>query len=151
MSIISKQYNPKIGPIIQVVISAPGDIERGSRKIVLVNLLVDTGAGMSGISPEIANRVGIDPTSKINIQTPTGVAQVNCYYCDIAVLHREISPDSGSIHQSGVRPGQMTLLKNHKVIEFSGSTNSYSGLLGRDIICMGYLHIGFDQRFLFAI
>lgn len=38
MSIISKQYDPAIGPIIQTTVSAPVNTSEG----LVVNLLVDT-------------------------------------------------------------------------------------------------------------
>ena len=55
MSIISKQYDPAIGPIIHTTVSAPGNIGEG----VVVNLLVDTGATRSSISREVAKRIKI--------------------------------------------------------------------------------------------
>ena len=142
MSIISKQYDPAIGPIIQTTVSAPGNTSEG----VVVNLLVDTGATLSSISREVADRIKIKSTSQTEIYTPSGIAQSQTYVCDIGVLFGELSPESPNAVQTNI-----VIFSNLSVIEFRGSTSNYSRLLGRDVICKGYLHVGFDNRFQFAI
>lgn len=144
MPCISSQFDPNIGPIINVGISVPGALHAGAGepRISAFPLLIDTGASITCISPRIAQVAQLVPRGKQPVTVPSGTDSLNTYLVDLALPF-------------GVPSGQLApayLANNILVMEFLGDTTHYQGLLGRDIICKGHLTVtGYDNRFTFCL
>ena len=137
----SRTFDPKIGPLIQVIITLPGQIRslanQGKQEAQLsaYEFLLDTGADTTCISKEIIDSLGLSPQGKIQMITPNGLSEANTYLVDISISF-----------------GDMVFnLEGQQAIEYNGNTSNYKGLIGRDIICRGVLNISFDGRFIFAL
>lgn len=144
MSALTRQFNPRIGPLLQACIASPGQFrslagqphtQQAVLQAGLHEFLLDTGADATCISQEIIHSLQLSPQGQIQITTPSGVAHANTYLVDIAIPFG---------NQLFVRGGQQAM-------EFNGNTNHYKGLIGRDIICSGVLNISFDGRYTFAL
>ncbi|MFQ6017874.1 MAG: hypothetical protein ACE5KF_06730 [Kiloniellaceae bacterium] len=103
--------------------------------------LVDTGAAISCISPRIAQEVGLQPIGKRQMVSATHIADVNTYLADVLLPFGDPNtPTLTAVSQS------MTLM------EFQPSQAPYQALMGRDIICSGFLSVaGYDKRFTFCM
>ena len=149
MPILSLQYDPNVGPLVPGVIALPDTLRDVSRGITggmpfaLANFLIDTGADMTCVSKSLAERVGLEIVSQVDMVTPHGVAPANMYLCDVGVVFGAPNPASGVVEQ-----GTIHGFPNFQVLEYGGRTDRYEGLLGRDIICRGFFQIGWDSRFL---
>ncbi|MFQ5915525.1 MAG: retropepsin-like aspartic protease [Nitrospinota bacterium] len=147
MPCISVQFNPAIGPVLQVGICAPGSLKKTSAaeqaKALGCGLLVDTGASITCISPGVVNQLGLRPIGKRQVGVASGSAALNTYVVDLVIPFG----DPGS-----PRAVQSLVLDNWTVMEYRGSTANYQGLLGMDIIRRGYLTIaGWANTFIFCI
>lgn len=76
MPALTRTFDPKVGPLIQVVISLPGQIRslsgqtgRESPKLNSYEFLVDTGADTTCISKEIIDLLRLSPQGRIQIIT----------------------------------------------------------------------------------
>ena len=149
MPILSLQYDPNVGPLVRVVIALPDtlrDVPQGitsGAHCELAHFLVDTGADLTCVSRSLAQKVGLDIVSQVDMVTPHGVAPANMYLCDVGVVFGTPNPAAGVIKQGTVHG-----FPSFQVLEYGGRTDRYEGLLGRDIICRGFFQIGWDNRFL---
>lgn len=140
----TRQFNPRIGPLLQACIASAGQFsslagqpqtQQVTLQVGLHEFLLDTGADSTCISQEIIRSLQLSPQGQIEITTPSGVAPANTYLVDIVI------PFGNQLFVHG----------DQQVIEFNGDTNHYKGLIGRDIICSGVLNISFDGRYTFAL
>ena len=77
MPCITIKFNPAIGPIITLGIGQPKAISSASDdnppKFHVCQALIDTGADLTCISPEVAQAVGLDPAGKRPMASSTEV------------------------------------------------------------------------------
>ena len=100
-------------------------------------LLIDTGADVSCISPQLTAQLGLRSIGKRSVSVPTGTATANTHLVDIAIPFGD--PTKGA---------DTMVLDNITVMEYLGNHPQYQGLLGRDIINRGLFSIaGYDNRF----
>ncbi|MEM8488295.1 MAG: aspartyl protease family protein [Bacteroidota bacterium] len=146
MPVIAKPFDLSIGPLIPLVFAANGTLRaqlqqqvQAQDKTPLVfepfDVLIDTGADTTCISPEVAHKLGLAPQGQIPMSTPSGTSPANTYLVDVGI------PFGTAMH----------VVEGLQAIEFNGASSNYKGLMGRDIICMGDFHISFDGRYTFAI
>ena len=145
MPCITLAFDPAIGPLLNVIIAPAASIRttatNPSHQHKFYPLLVDTGADTSCISPDIISELGLSPSGKVQVITPTGQASANQYLVDFGV---SFSVASG--------PATVFAVENITVIEFNGTQTNYHGLIGRDMICRGQLTVtGYDKRFTFCL
>ena len=143
MPVLSRNFNPRIGPLIQVIVAPPGQVrplaghtvQEARKALNVYELLVDTGADTTCISKEVVDSLELSPQGTIPMTTPDGLSYPSTYLADIAIPFGEM----------------VFTLESQQVIEFKGDTKNYKGLIGRDILCRGVLNISFNGIFTFAL
>lgn len=139
MPSLSGQFNPRIGPIINIGLVAQDRLRRGTEipaNALGIPALIDTGATSTCISREIAERAGIQPIGMRPMSSATGSEPRNLYLVSLLLPFGTTGL---------VRP-------NLQVMEFTPFANSpFQALIGRDVICLGVLTMSFDGRFTFSL
>src|SRR6516162_6113379 len=139
MPCLSGQFNPDIGILINVVVLPPGLITPGmhiSTPLTPFPALVDTGASMTCISPQVVQAVGLQPMGMHSMVSATHTVPVNVYLVDLLLPF-----GSAGLFQAGVQ-----------VMEFaSGPGQAFQMLLGRDILCRGTFTMSFDGHLTFSL
>jgi hypothetical protein len=99
----------------------------------VIPLLVDRGADITCISPQVAHGLGLKSLGLGPANIPSGQALSNRYLVDVGIPF---------IGQAAPAPGpviaQTFTLQSVTVMEYNGGSPHYQGLLGRDILCLGY-------------
>ena len=96
MPCISGTYDPKVGLMVQVGLLPRGAIgasgskaappEQGQQHTVTTApALIDTGASQTGISPQLATQLDLEPHGKIALQGATGSTSVNTYHVNFVL------------------------------------------------------------------
>lgn len=146
MPCISVQFNPTIGPVSNLLIAKGGTLRASSAAgqsppLLACPLLFDTGADRTCISPQVAQQLGLKLSGKVNVTVPTGKSSANTYLADVGVPFGD--PTTGA---------EVMILENLLVMEFSGGSPHYQGLVGRDILARGLFSMaGWDTRFTFCL
>jgi hypothetical protein len=139
MPCLSGQFNPNIGVIINVVVLPPGLLSPGATVSVPITpfpALIDTGASMTCISPQVVQAVGLQPMGMHSMVSATQTIPVNVYLVDLLLPF-----GTAGLFQAGVQ-----------VMEFAGDPGSpFQMLLGRDILCRGTFTMSFDGHFTFSL
>ncbi len=142
MPCIAVQFDPAIGPILNVGIAKPKGTKEEKQSVSFYPLLVDTGASLTCISPQIANQVGLRAMGKRPVGVPSGQTEMNTYLADILVPFGDYQKPPTQVLVAG-----QSLL----VMEFCGGAANYQGLLGRDVIRHGLFSMSsWDNRFIFC-
>jgi len=167
MPSLSAQYDPAIGPLINLFLSPPAVMKQmvattapGSATspappsspsgIVAASALIDTGASITSVTSILAAQVGLPLIGKRNLQTAGGTISANVYVADIAVPFGTI-PAGAAGAQVHVANVDTAMLENVIVMEFQCASPNFNMLLGRDILCRGIFSIGFDRRYTFSL
>ena len=144
MPCLSLNYQPAVGPLIQLAIVAPGvQLQQqgvGSAPINLTHYvaLIDTGASCTSISAKVISDLSLTPIGKQPVGGIHGHQPTNVYQFQVAILFPQ-----GQL-ASGVMNAQISV---HAVTgaEFvPPSPGVFDVLLGRDVICRGSLSLSFD-------
>lgn len=140
MPCMSKQFDPAIGPIIDLGIAAAGSLRQDQTsganvQVTNFHALIDSGATVTCITSALAQGAGLRPVGKAPVSGSTGASPMNTYLVDFLLHFGNVS----------------YVVSNMTVIEFSGGPSQYAGLLGRDIICKGLFAIHWDGRFYFCL
>ena len=142
MPCISTIFNPTIGPLLNVLIAPAGTLKAkangdGQPSAGYYTFLVDTGAAITCLTPQIAAALGLQLMGKRDVHHAAGSAEANTFLADIGIPFGD--PTKGV---------QTFVDENVTVMEFGGAHGNYQGLLGRDILCLGLLTMsGYDKRF----
>ena len=87
MPCLTHQFNPAIGLITVLGIAKPGTVTSPgggeTPTITVCQALVDTGADMTCVSPEVAQAVGLAVIGKRVMVSTTDTRPVNTYLADI--------------------------------------------------------------------
>jgi predicted aspartyl protease len=158
MPSLSSQYDPTIGPLINLLVSPPavmmhaatGTAPSGQSPIFAAIALIDTGASITSITADLANQVGLPLIGKRSLGTAGGVVSANVYLADIGVPFGSIpsAPAGAQIPITGMSTAMMA---NIAVMEFNCPSPHFKMLLGRDIICQGVFTLGFDRRYVLSL
>lgn len=146
MPCISGTYDPKVGLMVQVGLLPGGAIEASGSKpappeqgqqhtVTTAPALIDTGASQTGISPQLATQLDLEPHGKIALQGATGSTSVNTYHVDFVLSFGT----------------QAIVVQNLNVCEFNQGAAPFQVLIGRDIICQGVLTLDFAGHFTFSM
>lgn len=139
MPCLSRNFDPKIGPLINVGVLLTGTLTSGvvvSTQITTFPALIDTGASVTCLSPSVARTVGLQPIGMRAMVSATQAVPVNVYLVDLLL----------PFGAAGL------LVPGTQVMEFApGGGNFFQMLVGRDIICQGSLTISFDGHFTFCL
>jgi Aspartyl protease len=142
MPCMSATFDPATGPILRVLIAQSGAFQslpsaqlsmpapEAPQQLAasLVPLLIDTGADLTCISPQVAQQLSLTPIGLVPVIVPTGEGLLPKYLVDIGIPFVSITAP-GSI----LAPSQVVYVTDIEVIEFRGSQN-YQGLLGRNML-----------------
>ncbi len=136
MPCITVSFDPAVGPVINLGIAKAASIKGATADkksaVIVCNALVDTGADVTCISPELAAEVGLRPIGKRRMATATSVVPVNTYLVDIVLTFGAVS----------------LVLESIEAMECQLDTPHYQALLGRDMIANGLFSMtGYDKRF----
>jgi len=139
MPCLSRNFDPRIGPLINVGVLPTGILTPRavvSTQITTFPALIDTGASLTCISPSIAQTVGLQPIGMRAMVSATQAVPVNVYLVDLLL----------PFGAAGL------LVPGTQVLEFApGGGSPFQMLVGRDIICQGSLTISFDGHFTFCL
>lgn len=142
MPSISFQYEPAVGPIIHILFTQAGALSSQVERTSGADLLIDTGASITCISPELAKRIGLRSLGKEPVVVASGTASLNTYLVDMLIPFTEPARTQG----------QTFPVENIQVMEYLGNTSRYQGLLGRDIIDRGiFMLAGWDGKYYFSL
>ena len=142
MPSISFQYEPAVGPIIHILFTQAGALSSQVERTSGADLLIDTGASITCISPELAKRIGLRSLGKEPVIVASGTASLNTYLVDMLIPFTEPARTQG----------QTFPVENIQVMEYLGNTSRYQGLLGRDIIDKGiFMLAGWDGKYYFSL
>ena len=147
MPCITSNFVPTIGPIINLGFAAPGTVKpailnqtTAQLNVAYAPILIDTGASITCISPNIVQNLGLIPNSKQSVSVPTGIASANLYLADVLISFGD--PKQGAETQ---------ITENMSVMEYNGNCPHYQGLMGRDLINRGTFTISWDGRYIFCL
>jgi predicted aspartyl protease len=151
MPSLAFQYNPSVGPLIQVGIASPAlalrtqsqEVGNTSPGAVIYNALIDTGASCTCITAKVVNEVGLAPTGKQTVGGVHGKKVVNQYRFRVAILF----PGPATI-TFPANAGPMAIPVLGVEFEWSGG---FDVLLGRDILCQGVMTLSFDGHGTFSL
>jgi hypothetical protein len=158
MPSLSGVFNPTIGPLITLFLTPPAVLQQAAHDAAIgppvnvhaVMALIDTGASITSVTAKLAQQVGLPVIAKRPIGTAGGVVPANVYLADIAITFTVIP--AGPIGQPlPPAPVAAVPIPNIEVLEFQCASPHFQMLLGRDILCRGVFHMGFDNRFTFSI
>jgi len=158
MPSLSGVFNPAIGPLIELFLTPPAVLQKSAHDAVsgravdvhAVMALIDTGASITSVTANLAHQVGLPLIAKRPIGTAGGVVPAKVYLADIAIPFSAIP--AGPIGQPlPPAPVAAVPIPNIVVLEFQCASPHFQMLLGRDILCTGVFHMGFDNRFTFSI
>ena len=139
MPCLSRNFDPAIGPLINVGVLPAGLLTPGtvvSTQVTTFPTLIDTGATLRCISPGVAQTVGLQPIGMRAMVSATRAVPVNVYLVDLLL----------PFGTAGL------LVPGTQVMEFApGGGSPFQMLVGRDIICQGVLTISFDGHFTFCL
>ncbi|MCY4038724.1 MAG: hypothetical protein OXF09_04620 [Hyphomicrobiales bacterium] len=147
MSILSFKYNPGSGPITSICVF-PAEFDHEKEKILGKNNffrgLLDTGADGTDISPNVVEKLKLNPIGKGELGGVTGAKDVNVYAFRIGFVMGRTAVSSGV--ETRIE-GPQEILRGH---EFENHRTDFDVLIGRDILCKGHFSMSYDGNCLFA-
>ena len=145
MSSINRNFNPKIGPIVQIGIAKPNSFEPSAPphpNLVVTNALLDTGAARTCVTAEIADKAGLRVLGRTPISSVHGIKDANVYYADIMLLTGD--PINAS---SGTRNVHGHLATKVQIVEFLANSQHFRAIIGRDLLCLCDFQMTRDHEF----
>lgn len=143
MPCIAGQYNPSVGPVIQVAIIKPTDervVFDGNADLRMYQALIDTGASNTCISTKVAEDLGLVPTGKTPVAGAHGSFPTNTYQFNVGFILAQQQTASGQL------TGSLTQFRIEGS-EFANGGCTFDVLLGRDIICKGQFSLQFNGQY----
>jgi hypothetical protein len=140
MPSLSIQFNPKFGPLVQVLVWKRGFVPQGTAAMPLnptpYNALIDTGASCSCVSDKVIKAEGLIPSGKQAVSGLHGSQPTNAYRFQIAFPFVQSQSGGGLVSANIV-------VFDINGIEFIPLPN-IDVLIGKDIICTGVFVMSFD-------
>ena len=141
MPCLSIQFNPKVGPVLQVLVWKPGFVPSPGTAVTPMkantyNALIDTGASCSCISDKVIKAEGLAPSGKYPVGGLHGSHPTNAYRFQISI------PFLQGQHAGGAIAANLATFQCNGV-EFIPSPG-IDVLIGRDILCTGSFTMSFD-------
>jgi hypothetical protein len=139
MPCLSGQFNPNVGILLNIVVLPPGLFGPGtpiSSPVTAFPALIDTGASITCISPQVVQALGLQSMGMQPVISATQTIPVHVYLVDLLFPF-----GTAGLLQAGIT-----------VMEFAASPNSlFQMLLGRDVLCRGILTMSFDGHYTFSL
>jgi len=123
MPCLSKDFEVRVGPLVQICIANPGTLPSISpHQFPTVWALIDTGAEQTSIAPSVAAAAEIQPIGMQPMRSATHVVNTNVYLVDLLIRLESF------VRYPGVQ-----------VSEFPQPPkgSSFEAILGRDVLCKG--------------
>jgi len=141
MPCLSIQFNPKVGPLVQVFVWKPGFIPAPGSPTNPINAnaymgLIDTGASCSCVSARVIHAEELVASGKQPVSGLHGSHPTNSYRFQLVI------PFIQSQHAGGSALANVISYNIHGVEFIPGPT--FEVLIGRDIICSGAFSMSFD-------
>ena len=142
-------YNPAVGPLIQVGIFLSTNILQdamSSTSPANINnylALIDTGASHTAISQKVINDLTLPPVGKQQVGGVHGAQSVNMYQFIIGLIFPNVQLPSGAF-QANITAFPVN---GTEFIAPSG----FDVLLGRDVLCKGVFSMSFDGHAIFSV
>jgi hypothetical protein len=147
MPSLSIQYNPKVGPLLQVAIFPIGFTPQTGAVTPLnptfYMSLIDTGASCTCITEKVIRDVGLSPVGKQQVGGVHGSGTTNAYQFQLGLIFPTAQLPTGVVNVN------LTLFPVNG-IEFK-SLGGFDVLLGRDILCQGAFSMSFDGHAILSI
>jgi hypothetical protein len=145
MPCIAAQYNPKVGPLLQLSILPPSVMQgtpslSGSGQKHIYMALIDTGASSTCISQKVVSDVGLNPTGKMPVVGVHGSTPTNTYQFTVGFIIPQGQDPTGAL------VANITLFPVDG-IEFANTGCGFDVLLGRDVLCRGQFSLTFNGQF----
>jgi len=149
MPSLSIQYNPKVGPLLQVAIFPLGVDPKTASASTPLNLslymaLVDTGASCTCITDKIIKAVGLNPIGKTQVGGVHGAGTTNSYQFQLGLVFPQSQAPTGTV----VADVSMFQING---IEFKPTGGGFDVLLGRDVLCRGAFSMSFDGHAILSV
>jgi hypothetical protein len=139
MPCLSGRFEPGVGVLINVVVLPSGTLTPGgaiTAPLTAFPALIDTGATVTCISPQVIQAVGLQPIGMRPMTSATQSIPVNVYLVDL------ILPFGNAGHA----------IPSTQVMEFVGNGAApFQILVGRDLLCRGTFTLSFDGHFTFSL
>jgi hypothetical protein len=145
MPSLSIQFNPKVGPLLNVFIWKPGyappPAAQGANAAAPLNVnayaaLIDTGASCSCVSDKVIKTEGLVPYGKQQVGGVHGAQSTNAYRFQLVIPFVQGQNVTGSVNAN-------VIVFNISGVEFI-PLPGIDALIGRDILCTGVFHMSFD-------
>ena len=151
MPCISGNYNPSVGPLINIaivqlkyVLPSNGVRSTAPPDVTMYTALMDTGASSTCISQKVADEVGLIAVGKTMMSGATGAKPVDQYGFGVGfVFNAKQNPSGTFTGDLNFRPVQGCVFDNHGF--------GFEVLLGRDILCSGAFTLSFDGHYILSI
>jgi hypothetical protein len=145
MPCIAAQYNPRVGPLLQLSIFA-ADIRATQGTPILRDrqhiymALLDTGASSTCVSRKVVEEVGLRPTGKMPVIGVHGSTPTNTYQFTVGFIVPQGQDATGALL------ADLTMFAVDG-IEFANVGCGFDVLLGRDVLCRGQFTMTFNGQF----
>ena len=143
MPCVTVPFDLRHGPILTAGLAKPTPLREPDTKVSVtqVRALVDTGATLTCITPEMADRVGLPLLGKTTMISASEKRDVNLYLASFLIPFGV----PGKAQYQGV-------VDDMPMMEFKMEGSEIQMLLGRDILCQGVFQmVGYDGRFMFCV
>ena len=122
---MTTRYDPRDGILIEVELRCPGD---PSAPTASATLLIDTGSTRTHITSQIADHLGLPLRGRRLVTTASAQRLMDYWTADVII------------------PGLPITFSNIEVRDFLPPNMKQAGVLGRDILSLGILHIDGPNR-----
>ncbi len=150
MPCLSINYNPAVGPLLNLAIADPSvnPAAQGQNPAQALQLshymaLIDTGASNTCISAKVISDLKLQPSGKMQVSGVHGAQATNLYQFKVIILFPTAQMPTGLVQASAA------------TFDINGSQfiapTTFDVLLGRDVICKGNFTMAFDGHVSFSI
>jgi hypothetical protein len=144
MPSLSINFNPAVGPLLQLTVFPPGYKPPGAGQsspsspvnIVQYMALIDTGASHTSISKKVITALNLNPSGKQPVSGLHGPQPTKLYQFQIGLIFPQSQAATGAISAQL----SLTPVIGPEFIPPGG----FDVLLGRDVICRGHFSMSFD-------
>ncbi len=150
MPSLSINYNPAIGPLIQVAILPPGfSTTQTYPPTSPMNLrhymaLMDTGASHTCIGAKVIADLGLAPVGKQSVGGVHGLQATNLFQFEVGLVFPQVPLATGMMQANlAAFPASGT--------EFVNRGCAFDVLLGRDVLCRGAFSMSFDGHAILSV
>jgi hypothetical protein len=142
MPCITVSFDPLRGPILTLGVRPAAALASPEPRYRTMAALVDTGASHTCVHAAVAAEIGLAALGKTPMISASGNHAANIYLADLSL------PLSGS---AGTDPRGHEF-RDVRLTEYTAPTSAFQVLLGRDVICRGFLAIdGYAKTFTFCL